>query len=65
MTAMAQITIKDTTLERYRAVRARLRQTMGTSKVTQRLINMDDDDLHELANDLLELFDIVDPILGS
>lgn len=61
---MPEVKIRDTTITRYKSVRENLRKKLGTSKVTQQLINMSDEDLHDFANDLLELFDIVDPILG-
>ncbi|MDF1666967.1 MAG: hypothetical protein P1V97_34810 [Planctomycetota bacterium] len=61
---MPEVKIRDTTITRYKAVRKNLRDKLGTSKVTQQLINMSDEDMHAFANDLLELFDIVDPILG-
>lgn len=61
---MPEVKIRDTTITRYKAVRENLRSKLGTSKVTQQLINMSDEDMHAFANDLLELFDIVDPILG-
>lgn len=61
---MPEIKVRDTTITRYKNVRENLRKKLGTSKVTQQLINMSDDDMHAFANDLLELFDIVDPILG-
>ena len=60
---MPEIKVRDNTIKQYKTVRDRLSEKLGASKVTQRLINMSDDEMHAFANDLLELFDIVDPIL--
>lgn len=62
---MAEIKVSDKTLERYKAVRERMRANLGTSRITQRLTTMSDDEMHEFANDLLELFDVVDPVFGG
>jgi hypothetical protein len=61
---MPDIKVRDATLKRYKDIRERMRLKLGTSKVTQAMINMSDDDMHAFTNDLLELFDVVDPILG-
>lgn len=62
---MPQIKISDATAKRYKEVRQRMREKLGTSKITQTLIRMNDDDMHEFANDLLELFDTIDPVFGG
>lgn len=60
---MPEIKVRDNTIQRYKAVRERLREKLGSSRITQTLINMSDDQMHDFANDLLELFDVADPVL--
>lgn len=62
---MPQIKMSEATIQRYRSVRQRLRTRLGTSKITQTLTQMSNDEMHEFANDLLELFDTLDPVLGG
>ena len=59
------IKVKDATLARYSELREKLRTRMGTSKVTRNLVAMNEEELHGFANELLELFDILDGTLGS
>jgi hypothetical protein len=63
--AMAQVKVSDATVERYKKVREALRKRLGTSRVTQTLCKMSDEDMHGFANELLELFDTCDPVFGA
>jgi len=60
---MAQIKVSDGTLARYKETRTALREKLGSSRITARLIAMSDEEMHGFANDLLNLLDITDPIL--
>jgi len=61
---MQWFTINPATIERMRKTTARVRTTIGTREISNKVRGLNDDELGALLNDVLALVDEVEGIMG-